>query len=177
MAVNGASDEQLWGAFVRADDSALETLVDRYSSGLYWYLLLSTGNQQAAAQQAVSIWELVACYRRPFEGFGSFKSWLYAVATQNAVPAARREDLGLSGLLDDMRRSAQVSGKARTFFGIRDMVRSIRQPFLLVAVAGLTVEDAAKACNFSEERTVRSIEMACRQLGRARLSGGGGDEL
>jgi len=163
------TDEELWGAFVEGDDGALEALVDRYNGELFWYLLLSTGRQRSAAQHLFRVWDLVARYRKPHAGFGSFRAWLYAVATQNAVPAGHPEGLGLTELLDDLGRGAPTSRTAEVFFRIADMRRHLRQPFLLVTVAGLSPADAARACNFTEERTVRYVAAAYRRLAASRL--------
>lgn len=164
--VEGPTDEQLWRAFVEGEDAALTALLERYREELYWYLLLSTGKQETAAQYLRNVWALLAGYRRPFEGFDCFKSWLYAAATQNAVPATHPEPFGLTDLLDDIKRGTQQSERAALFFCIRDMTRAVRQPFLLVTVAGLSVGEAAKACNFTVDRTLDSIEKAYRRLAR-----------
>ncbi len=163
------TDEQLWDAYAGGEDAALEALVDRHSGALFWYLFLSTGRQQPAAQHVFRTWDLVARWRRPYEGFGSFRGWLYAVATQNNVPAGHPEGLGLTELMEDMRR-VQPSGRwGEMFFRIADMHRHVRQPFLLVSVAGLSIAEAARACNFSEQDTARRVETAYRRLARARL--------
>ncbi len=176
---DATTDEELWQAFVRGDDTALEKLAERYRDELFWYLLLSTGKQETAAQCVRNVWALLAAYRLPVEGFDSFRSWIYAVTTQNAVPAAHPEPFGLTELVDDMKRGKVKSRRARLFFCIRDMKRAVRQPFLLVTAAGLSLEDAARACNFTVARTVHGIEQACRHLTRAEPIGQPGhyDEL
>ncbi len=162
----GARDEELWAAFVRGDDSALEALVRRHSDALYWYLLLSTGNQDSAVQCLRDVWALLVAWRRPFEGFAGFKAWLYAVATQNSVPATHPEPLGLTDLIDDMKRGPQTSRRSKLFFAIKDLSRFVRQPFLLVTVGRLTVEEAAAACNFTVDRTLSCVQKAFRWLAR-----------
>ena len=163
------SDEELWGAFVGGDDAALAALVERYNAELFWYLLLSTGRQHPAAQHLFRTWDLVARWRRPYTGFDSFRGWLYAVATQTAVPAGHPEGLGLTELMDDIARGQPVGRSAEVVFRIADMRRHVRQPFLLVTVAGLSIAEAAKACNFTEPNTVRRVEAAYRRLAGARL--------
>jgi DNA-directed RNA polymerase specialized sigma24 family protein len=131
--------------------------------------LLSTGRQHPAAQHLFRTWDLVARWRRPYTGFDSFRGWLYAVATQTAVPAGHPEGLGLTELMDDIARGQPVGRSAEVVFRIADMRRHVRQPFLLVTVAGLSIADAAKACNFTEPNTVRRVEAAYRRLAGARL--------
>jgi len=161
-----ASDEELWTAFVRGDDSALDALVERYGDGLYWYLLLSTGKQDAAVQHLRNVWAALAAWRRPFEGFAGFRAWLYAVATQTCVPATHPEPFGLTDLIDDVKRGQQTSRRSKLFFAVKDMARAVRQPFLLVLVAGLTLEEAAAACNFTVGRTLSSLQKAFHRLAR-----------
>jgi len=179
QARQGDSDEELWSSYVEGGDEALRELLGRYRDELYWYLLLSTGRQQAAARHCVNVWEIVSRCRRPFEGFASFRSWLYAVATQNAVPATHPETFGLADLMEDLRRGPARSRLARVFFCIADMRRALRQPFLLVTVAKLSIAEAAKACNFTEERAAACIERACRVVSGSGLfaPGEGADEM
>ncbi len=162
------SDEQLWQSYIEGETEALELLVRRHSADLFWYLLLSTGQQQTAGRHFMATWELLARYRKPFVGFESFKEWLYATATQNAVPANHPEAMGLGELLDDVRRGAPVDRRAQIFFRITDMRRHLRQPFLLVTVAGLSMAGAARACNFPRERTHRFVQKAYRRLAHSR---------
>ena len=103
---------------------------------------------------------------KPFE---SFKGWLYAVVTQDAVPATHPETYGLMGLLDELKRGEENSRRAKLFFRIVDMRRDLRQPFLLVTLAGLSPTEAAAACNFTVERTLDCIEKAFGRLARSKL--------
>jgi hypothetical protein len=45
----------------------------------------------------------------------------------------------------------------------------VRQPFLLTTVAGLSIEEAARACNFTQRDTARCVETAYRRLAGTRL--------
>jgi hypothetical protein len=131
--------------------------------------LLSTGRQHPAAQHLFRTWDAVARWRRPHAGFDSFKGWLYAVATQTAVPAGHPEDLGLTELMDDISRGQPIGRSAEAVFRIAEMRRHLRQPFLLVTVAGLSIAEGAKACNFSEPDTARRVEAAYRRMAGTRL--------
>jgi len=187
------SDEELWAAFIAgkspaagsfaaadssaggqglaaaASDAALNALMGRYSRALYWYLLLSTGKQDVAAQCTRDTWALLSAYRRPFRGFASFKGWLYAVATQNWVPATHPAPFGFAELLDDLKRPAHASRRPKLFFLIAELTPAERQPFLLVTVAGLPVPEAARACRFDVERTWKCLARAYARLASADL--------
>ena len=161
------SDERLWGSFVDGDDGALLVLERRYRAELFWYLLLSMGKQDAAARALRSTWTLLVGFRAPFEGFGSFRSWLYAVATQNAIPATHPDTFGLTDLIDDLKRGTSTTERGRLFYHVVDTARALRQPFLLVTLAGLSVEEAAKVCNFTVERAWRAVEKAYVSMAQA----------
>ncbi|MFO7959306.1 MAG: hypothetical protein R6X33_19660 [Candidatus Brocadiia bacterium] len=172
-----ADDEELWAAFVDGDDEALRELARRYRDELFWYLLLSTGTQQAAAQHLMNVWDILARYRRPYEGFDSFRSWLYAVATQNSVPATHPEPLGLMDLIGDLKRGKARTRRGRLFFHLTDLTRAVRQPFLLATVGGLNIEETAAVCNFTRRKTEACLRKACRFLRRSGLFEGEADEV
>ncbi|MHC4481453.1 MAG: RNA polymerase sigma factor, partial [Planctomycetota bacterium] len=130
------SDDELWGAFAAGDDEPIGVLLTRYRDELYWYLLISLGKEDAAAHSLRDVWALLAAYRRPFSGFSSFRAWLYAAATQSAVPPAHPEVMGLGEFLDDLKRVPQSTRRGKLFYAVRDLKRRLRQPFLLVTLAG-----------------------------------------
>ena len=167
------SDEALWAAFVGGDDGALRELAGRYAHELYWYLLLSTGKPRKAGECTEGAFRQIAAYRKEFEGFSCFRAWLYAVATQSAVPATRRDEFGFQDLIDDLSRLRSDTVRSRNFFGIVDLPRGMRQPFVLVTVVGLPVEDAACVCRMTRERTMKCIAKAYRVLSRNRSFGVG----
>ncbi|MFO8008520.1 MAG: hypothetical protein R6V05_12385 [Candidatus Brocadiia bacterium] len=163
------SDEELWDAYCAGDEQALRALVGRYRDDVYWYLLLSTGRPDEAARHCIQTWVLAARHARPVEGFGSFRAWLFAVATQNTVPPTHPETFGLSDLVAEVRRGPPDSDRGRMMTRLIEMHRRLRQPLLLVTIGGLDVENAAQACNYTVERTVRALERACRMLARSGL--------
>jgi len=171
------NDEELWASFVDGDDEALRELARRYRDELYWYLLLSTGAQQGAAQHLMNVWDILARWRRPYEGFGSFRNWIYAVATQNSVPATHPEPLGLMDLVNDLKRGKASTRRGRLFFQLTDLTRAVRQPFLLVTLGGLSIQETAAACNFTHRKTVACLEKACRFLRRSGMFEGEADEV
>jgi DNA-directed RNA polymerase specialized sigma24 family protein len=84
--------------------------------------------------------------------------------------------IGLADLLDDVRRSPELSERGELFFAIRDLLRWTRQPFLLVSVVGLGIDETARACGFTQARVTRAVDQALRQLGRlASVAGGKGE--
>ena len=149
-------DDALWDGYCAGDADALRALVRRHKDELYWYLLLSTGRPDEAARHSIQTWVLVARCARAVEGFSSFRGWLYAVATQNDLVA-------------EVRRGRPGSERGRIMTRLIEMHRRLRQPLLLVTLAALGVEEAARVCNYTAERTVRALDRACRVLGRSDL--------
>ncbi len=162
-------DAALWDAYCAGDADALRVLVGRYKDELYWYLLLSTGRPDEAARHCIQTWVLVARCAAAVEGFSSFREWLYAVATQNTVPPTHPETFGLSDLLAEVTRGRPGGERGRIMIRLIEMHRRLRQPLLLVTLAGLGVDEAARVCNYTAERTVRALDRACRVLGRSGL--------
>jgi DNA-directed RNA polymerase specialized sigma24 family protein len=168
-AADGRTDEALWAAYTAGEDKALGELMARHAEGLYRYLVLSSGRPEIAAGYLTDAWRAVASYRGGVEGFGSWRGWLYAVATQRAVPATRPEPFGLAELLEEVRGARGAVAVDPLWQLLAELPRQLRQPLLLVGVAGLTVGEAATACNFSGAKTLACLGRACRGLARSRL--------
>jgi len=166
-----AGDEDLWSEFVAGGDECLARLMERHNDELYWYLLLSTGSQPAAARHLAQTWTLLARWRRPMEGFSSFRAWLYAVATQNCVPPTQPDSFELGELVEDLKARRGTTRLARLFYAVVDMRRMARQPFLLTVGMGLRLEEAAAACRLSPEQTALWVERGCRSIARSGLLG------
>ncbi len=169
------SDEAVWERFVDGEAEAIEELVRRHGDALYRYLFLSSGNQQTAAQFAARTSTLAAGYRRPIDGFACFRSWLFAVATQNCVPAVQHEEMGLLDLWHDVKRDPAKSDQADAYYAVRDLLRPVRQPLLLVAAFGFSVEEAARICRFTVDRASDAIKQGCQELARSASAGRGGE--
>lgn len=161
------SDESLWKAYVDGHDEAFAEVRRRYQGLLFRYLALSLNDVRAAAQQLGTVLCMAAAWRKPYEGFDSLKGWLLAVATQQVVPAHWREDHGLTEFLTDLKRREPVSAAEQIRHALADMKREERQPFLLVVAGGLSIAEAAKACRFTPDHTVRLIARACREFARS----------
>ena len=116
---------------------------------------------------------LAAAWRRPFEGFTSPRAWLFAIATQNFVPPYAREQEGLLDFVQEMKDRKALGEEAMWRRALNDMRREIRQPFLLVAVAGLSIEQTAAACRFSEEQVEKNLAIGYRRLARENASSEG----
>jgi RNA polymerase sigma-70 factor (ECF subfamily) len=82
-------DESLVAAHLRGDPAAFRELVRRYGDGVLGYLFRMTGSRDQAEDLFQETFKRVHEKARTFRG-GSFKSWLYTIATRAAIDSARR---------------------------------------------------------------------------------------
>lgn len=82
-------DESLVAAHLRGDPAAFRELVRRYGDGVLGYLVRMTGNRDQAEDLFQETFQKVHEKARTFRG-GSFKSWLFTIATRLTIDTARR---------------------------------------------------------------------------------------
>jgi RNA polymerase sigma-70 factor (ECF subfamily) len=82
-------DESLVAAHLRGDPAAFRELVRRYGDGVLGYLFRMTGNRDQAEDLFQETFKKVHEKARTFRG-GSFKSWLFTIATRVTIDTARR---------------------------------------------------------------------------------------
>lgn len=86
------TDEELFRRFRRDGDvSAFESLVHRYEGELYHYLRRSLGNAEMAEDVFQTTFLQVHLKRELFEEGRRFRPWLFAIATNQAIDAQRRD--------------------------------------------------------------------------------------
>jgi RNA polymerase sigma-70 factor (ECF subfamily) len=83
------SDENLIAAHLQGDAAAFCELVHRYGDGVLGYLFHMTGNRDQAEDLFQETFKRVHEKARTYRG-GSFKSWLFTIATRATIDAARR---------------------------------------------------------------------------------------
>jgi RNA polymerase sigma-70 factor (ECF subfamily) len=82
-------DESLVAAHLRGDPAAFRELVHRYGDGVLGYLFHMTGSRDQAEDLFQETFQRVHEKARTYRG-GSFKSWLYTIATRVTIDTARR---------------------------------------------------------------------------------------
>jgi len=93
------SDESLVAAHLQGDPTAFRELVRRYGDGVLGYLFRMTGNRDQAEDLFQETFKRVHEKAQTYRG-GSFKSWLYTIATRAAIDTARRRKRGAMISLD-----------------------------------------------------------------------------
>jgi RNA polymerase sigma-70 factor (ECF subfamily) len=83
------NDKNLLDAHIRGDKTAFRELVQRYGGSLLGYLIYMTGNRDQAEDLFQETFKRVHEKARSFAG-GSFRNWLFAIATHTAIDSFRR---------------------------------------------------------------------------------------
>ncbi len=82
-------DESLVAAHLRGDPAAFRELVRRYGDGVLGYLFRMTGSRDQAEDLFQETFKRVHEKAHTYRG-GSFKSWLFTIATRVTIDTARR---------------------------------------------------------------------------------------
>ena len=93
------SDENLIAAHVQGDATAFCEIVRRYGDGVLGYLVRMTGNRDQAEDLFQDTFQRVHEKAGTFRG-GSFKSWVYTIATRLTIDSVRRKRLRMAVSLD-----------------------------------------------------------------------------
>ncbi len=84
------SDERLLAAFLQGDAEAFETIVTRYRSPLYNFLLRSVRDPQAASDLLQEVFLRVIQRADKFHGGAKFSTWIFTIARNLSIDHARR---------------------------------------------------------------------------------------
>lgn len=90
MNQGNASDERLMGEVAQGKREHLETLVRRYASPLLTYIERMIGDRHRAEELFQDVFLAVWVKRRTYRFPRSFRSWLFAIATNRCREAFRR---------------------------------------------------------------------------------------
>ncbi len=92
------SDEAMMARVIEGDRDALNGLIDRYSGRLYAYLVRYLRSVEDAEDALQETWIRVARSARKFDRSKSFRSWVYAIATNLGRDQFRRQSSQRSAL-------------------------------------------------------------------------------
>src|SRR5919201_576219 len=94
------TDEELLAAFQQGDASAFERLLRRHRAPLYTFLLRMLGDREQAEDLAQETFLRVVKGAAAWEHRARFQTWLYTIARNLCVDAARRDRFRRSESLD-----------------------------------------------------------------------------
>ena len=167
------------------DDRDLEALLNAYRDGLYLFLLSYVKNEEDAEELMMDTFAKLAVDRPCFEvrKDGSFKSWLYAIARNNALMHIRRHKMEAIPLEEDIISDAETPESAflkdeqnKTLYkALSSLKPDYRRALMLLYIEGLTYEEIAKAMGLRVRQVYNLIERGKKSLKKT-LEGMGIDD-
>ena len=178
------------GALRRKDKQAFAMLVNQNSDLIYRLALKMTGNPQDAEDVLQETFIKAYDYISTFEGRSKVSTWLYRIATNQALMLLRKRKDGLVDIdegveTDDgevmpvqivdwccLPEKELMSAESRAFLSeaAKNLSDSNRAAFLLRDVEGLSTKEAAEALDISESALKVRLMRARMEL-REALSG------
>ncbi len=177
---------------IAGDRTEFARLVDTYSSSIYRLGLKMLGNPQEAEDVLQNTFLNALTHLSSFEGRSSIATWLYRIATNEALMLIRKrkpevsleqeapageaesvEDLkphvfaDWSGLPEDELLS--VEGKNILDTAIQSLPETLRLVFILRDIEGLSIKETADTLNLTETN-VKTRLLRARMYLRERLS-------
>jgi RNA polymerase sigma-70 factor, ECF subfamily len=176
-------------ALIAGDRAEFARLVDEYSSPIYRLGLRMLGNPQDAEDVLQNTFISALTNIQKFEGRSSIATWLYRIASNEALMMLRRkkpevnlddveggdddEDLRPRQFVDwsALPEDELLSGEGKNFLdeAITTLPESLRIVFLLRDVEGLSIKETAEALNLTETN-VKTRLLRARMFLRERLS-------
>ena len=158
------TDEQLIQKALQGNRSAWMKLVKRYEKSIYNYGLRMTSNREDALDLMQEIFTSVFRNLSKYRGEGTFKAWLFRIASYRCVELYRRKK-PMQGLDDAPEMECEASKPDESLFFNRDseqLIKAMSQlPLAQKAVIELkffgqfTLEEIAEQLNLSSN-TVKS---------------------
>lgn len=160
----------------RTEPAAFDALYGRYRARLYWYLRTRTATDEDAAdllqQVFLRVWDALPGYR---ERGLPFAAWLFRIARNAAINAARRERPtvaweALSGqpttaARDNPERTALHNETLTRLGALLDRLDPEKRELLALRfAAGLTVREIAAVLGAGEEATKKRLGRTIRAL-------------
>lgn len=90
MSTPRATDEELMTRFQQGDARAFEALFNRFHGQIFAFLVRQTGDREAAADLRQDVFSKVVTGAHSFQHQSRFSTWIYTIARNAAVDAARR---------------------------------------------------------------------------------------
>lgn len=171
-------------ALQKGDRTEFARLVDAYSAPIYRLALRIVGNPQDAEDVLQETFIKAFRNLRTFEGRSSFATWLYRIASNEALMSLRRlkpEALSVDATVETpdgeqdpveiadwccLPEDELLSAEAREYLdkAIGQLSATLRVVFLLRDIEGLSVRETAEALNISEAAVKTRLLRARLQL-------------
>ncbi len=185
------SDERLMLRYQAGDAPAFEVLVRRHRTPVFSFLLRLGGDRARAEDLCQETFLRAVRAAADWTPRARFQTWLYAIARNQAVDAARRQAFRRADPLDEAPAAATASGgpgpdraaesallRPKLEAALAALPEEQREVFLLREYAGLRFHEIASVTGVSEN-TVKSRMRYALEARRERLTalgvGPGGD--
>ncbi len=182
-ATDPRTDEALYRDYAAGDNRAFRVLLDRHGDAVYRFLTRQLGDPDTAADVTQEVFLKVIATAGEFRGDATFRTFLFQVARNAAVDAARsrsrrpdatplREELAGSAADDDGRAFSGELCRALEA-GLERLPPEQREAFLLREVEDLTFPEIAAVQGVGAETARGRVLYAMKSLRRS-LDGFGG---
>lgn len=156
-------------------DRAFRLLVEMYSSKLYWHIrrlvILHEDADDALQNTFINAWRNIGDFRKE----SSLYTWLYAIATNEALTLINKRKRNETIPLDDVRSILASSAEGNTWFdgdeaqvklqnAILQLPEKQRIVFYLKYFEEMTYENMSKVLNTSEGALKASFHHAVKKL-------------
>ncbi len=165
--------EELMRLYQEADTQAASQLIDRLSPQVFGFFLAQVRDHARAEDLLQDFWLRIHNARHTYRRGEPLLPWIYAIARRVKIDEYRRKSRiarheTQSERLPDVAGSGQEPGAALELPDLlKDLPAAQREAILLLKVAGLTIEEAARAAGTSsgaiKQRAHRGYE-ALRKL-------------
>ncbi|MCR5268623.1 MAG: sigma-70 family RNA polymerase sigma factor [Lachnospiraceae bacterium] len=156
------------------DDRNLETLLKAFREGLYLFLLSYVKNEEDAEELLMDTFARLAVDKPSFKirQNGSFKSWLYAIARNNALMHIRRRKMEAVPLEEELVADAETpesellkEERNKTLYKALSTLKSeYRRALMLLYIEGLSHEEIAQAMGLKIRQIYNLVERGKKSL-------------
>ncbi len=167
------------------DDRDLEVLLAAYRDGLYLFLLGYVKNEEDAEELMIDTFAKLAVDKPDFENRrnGSFKSWLYAIARNNALMHIRKHKMEAVPLEEETAADANTPESVllkdeqnkMLYKALSGLKADYRRALMLLYIEGLTHEEIAQAMGLRLRQIYNLIDRGKKALKKT-LEGMGIDD-
>lgn len=187
--INSTTQEFSIEALRAGDKAEFARLVDTYSAQIYRLGLKMLGNEQDAEDVLQNTFLNAMTHLSSFEGRSSISTWLYRIASNEALMQLRRGKKKISiediqqensdeGLLPEIFVDWSIlpenellagEGKVTLDEAIKNLPENLRMVFILRDIEDVSIKDTAEILNLSETN-VKTRLLRARMFLRERLS-------
>lgn len=171
-------DEEIYLRYIaKENDEDLETLLIRYRDGLYLFLLGMVKNEEDAEDLLMDTFAKLAVDKPHFDPDckGSFKSWLYAIARNNALMHIRKRKLQIVTLSEEIVSDEDTpesemlkNERNRSIYrALMTLKPEYRQALSLLYIDGLSHEEIAVAMGMKKKQIYHLVDRGKTSLKKA----------